>query len=57
MKNLKKIITVATLAGLMMGCNFLDVVPNDAPSLDTAFSNRAMAEKFLRTCYNYLPDP
>lgn len=40
------------------GCNkFLDVVPNDTPTLDHAFSNRSVMEKFLRTCYSWLPDP
>ncbi|MBO9592573.1 MAG: RagB/SusD family nutrient uptake outer membrane protein [Niabella sp.] len=40
------------------GCNkFLDVVPNDTPTLDHAFSNRSVTEKFLRTCYSWLPDP
>lgn len=40
------------------GCKkFLDVVPNDAPSLESAFSNRSVMEKFLRTCYSHLPDP
>ncbi len=40
------------------GCNkFLDVVPNDTPTLDHAFSNRSVMEKFMRTCYSWLPDP
>ncbi|WP_018626282.1 RagB/SusD family nutrient uptake outer membrane protein [Niabella aurantiaca] len=40
------------------GCNkFLDVVPNDTPTLEHAFSNRSVMEKFLRTCYSWLPDP
>ncbi|HEX7756371.1 MAG TPA: RagB/SusD family nutrient uptake outer membrane protein [Niabella sp.] len=40
------------------GCNkFLDVVPNDTPSLESAFSNRSVMERFLRTCYSHLPDP
>ena len=41
----------------IMGCNYLDVVPQDAPTLDHAFSNRSVTEKFLRTCYSHLPDP
>lgn len=40
------------------GCNkFLDVVPNDTPTLEHAFSNRSVMEKFMRTCYSWLPDP
>ena len=56
MKTIKKSISLITLLGLVIGCNFLDVVPNDTPNLDSAFANRATTEKFLRTCYSYLPD-
>ena len=38
-------------------CDFLDVVPDDMPTLDHAFNNRAMAERYLFTCYSYLPNP
>jgi len=57
MKNIKKSISLIILLGLVLGCNFLDVVPNDTPNLDSAFSNRTTTERFLRTCYSYLPDP
>lgn len=42
----------------MSSCSdFLDIVPDNTPSLDDAFSNRAVMERFLFSCYNYLPDP
>lgn len=56
MRNLMKLIVVFFLAGIS-GCNYLDVVPNDTPTLAHAFSNRSVMEKFLRTCYSHLPDP
>ena len=56
MKNLIKIIATFFLFGLI-SCDFLDVVPNDTATLDHAFSNRSVTEKFLRTCYSHLPDP
>lgn len=56
MKNLIKIIAIFFLIG-MISCDFLDVVPKDAPTLDHVFSNRSVTEKFLRTCYSHLPDP
>lgn len=56
MKNLIKIITAFFLLGIA-SCDFLEVVPNDTATLDHAFSNRSVAEKFLRTCYSGLPDP
>lgn len=56
MKKIMKIIAIFFLMG-MVSCNFLDVVPNDTATLDDAFSNRSVADKFLRTCYSALPDP
>jgi len=56
MKNLIKIIAIWFLFGIT-SCNYLDVVPNDTPTLDHAFSNRSVMEKFMRTCYSHLPDP
>lgn len=54
---MKKVIIVnLILIGLIGGCDYLDVVPNDTPNLGHAFSNRSVAEKFLRTCYSALPD-
>jgi len=37
--------------------DYLDVVPDNIPTVDHAFNNRAMAERFLFTCYSYLPNP
>ncbi|WP_341841598.1 RagB/SusD family nutrient uptake outer membrane protein [Chitinophaga caseinilytica] len=34
---------------------FLDVVPDNVATLDDAFSNKTEAEKYLRTCYSFLP--
>lgn len=53
-----KILLVSFILLLISGCSdFLDIVPDNTPSLDDAFSNRAVMEKFLFTCYNPLPDP
>lgn len=57
MKSLMKIIAACSLIGIMSCGKFLDVVPNDTPTLSSAFSNRSVMEKFLRTCYSSLPDP
>ncbi|GHT78753.1 hypothetical protein FACS189464_2730 [Bacteroidia bacterium] len=35
--------------------DYLDVVPDNIATIDNAFVNRAMAEKFLFTCYSYMP--
>lgn len=36
--------------------DYLDVVPDNIPTIDNAFTNRYNAEKFLFTCYSYLPN-
>lgn len=34
---------------------FLDVVPDNVATIDNAFAMRSQAEKFLFTCYSYMP--
>ena len=36
--------------------NYLDVIPDNIPTIDHAFIDRISAEKFLSTCYSYLPN-
>src|SRR5690606_28457066 len=36
-------------------CNYLNIVPDNVPTIDNAFVMRSEAEKFLFTCYSYLP--
>jgi hypothetical protein len=50
--------TIATFVLLIasQSCSdYLDVVPDDVPTLDKAFALRSEAEKYLFTCYSYLP--
>lgn len=35
--------------------SYLDVVPDNVATIDHAFANRVEAEKFLFTCYSFLP--
>lgn len=40
----------------LAGCKkFLDVVPDNVATIDNAFTMRAEAQKYLFTCYSYLP--
>lgn len=40
-----------------IGCSdYLDVVPNDVPRIEHAFSNRETTERFLFSCYSFLPN-
>lgn len=36
-------------------CSFLDVVPDNIATLDMAFNTRTNAEKYLATCYGFVP--
>lgn len=49
-------VLVACFFGAGVSCNsFLDIVPDNVPVIDHAFSNAMEAEKYLFTCYSYLP--
>jgi hypothetical protein len=36
----------------IFSCDYLDVVPDNVPTIEYTFANRNTAEKFLYTCYN-----
>jgi hypothetical protein len=49
------------IGGLLLtavGCKkgYLDVVPDNLPKVENAFALRTEAEKYLFTCYSYIPD-
>lgn len=51
-----KLFIVTCLVGMLSSCSaYLDIVPDDIATIDNAFSMRAQAEKYLFTCYYYLP--
>ncbi|HAZ02061.1 MAG: starch-binding protein [Bacteroidetes bacterium GWF2_42_66] len=56
MKNIKHYIFVIILFLSIGSCNYLDVVPDNLATIDNAFTMRSTAEKYLFTCYRYLPD-
>lgn len=48
---------VCSLVGTLYSCDdYLDVIPDNIATLDNSFSNRNEAEKYLFTCYSYLPN-
>ncbi len=56
--NLMKKTLLFAITGLLLcsSCNkYLDVIPDNVPTLDHAFRDRVGAEKFLTTCYSRLP--
>lgn len=54
---MKKIYILFTLLMILFSsCNdYLDVVPDNVATLEYAFRDKVGAEKFLYTCYSYLP--
>lgn len=49
-------LTAVLLLGSLSACKqYLDVVPDNVATIDNAFANRHEAEKYLFTCYSYLP--
>ena len=47
---------ICLFCGVMMAsCDYLDVVPDQIPTLDDAFADRYTAEQYLATCYWGMP--
>ncbi len=55
MKNSKRYISFTIFVLILSSCNYLDVVPDNVATVDNAFSMRNTAEKYLFTCYRYMP--
>lgn len=50
------LISIVSAALVMTSCKkFLDIVPDGIATIDNAFSTRISAEKYLFTCYSYMP--
>lgn len=56
MKNIKIKIVALFIVFTAFSCQYLDVVPDNVATIDDAFVDRTSAERFLATCYNYLPN-
>lgn len=54
----KNMLVICMMLGSMAlnSCNYLDIVPDNIATLDYAFRLRSQAEKYLFTCYSYLPE-
>lgn len=47
---------LSLIAVLISSCgNYLDVVPDGVATIENAFTSRTTAEKYLFTCYSYMP--
>lgn len=53
---LSRIFLLVFFTGMLGSCSkFLDVVPDDVATIENAFTSRTTTEKFLFTCYSYMP--
>ena len=54
---MKKILIIVSILSIAGGSckKYLDVVPDQVGTIDNAFTLRSTAEKFLFTCYSYMP--
>lgn len=51
-----KISIIAIILGIINpSCSYLDVVPDNIATIEHAFAMRSEAEKYLYTCYSYMP--
>lgn len=52
-----KISIIVFLAIVLQSCQkYLDIIPDNVPTIDYAFHLRSSAERYLYTCYSYLPN-
>jgi len=56
MKTIKIFLFIFLLYTTFSCKDFLDVVPDNIATIESAFSSRTTAEKFLFTCYGYMPN-
>lgn len=56
MKKYKIIFIVAFLLGQTSCSDYLDIVPDNVATIENAFTLRSTAERYLFTCYSYLPN-
>lgn len=54
---MRKILLIVSAGLFSASCNYLDVVPDETPEEKDAFQNPTMAERYLYSCYSFLPDP
>jgi hypothetical protein len=55
MKKIKLLIASTAILVVLGACNYLDIVPDNVATIDNAFVDKYNAEKFLFTCYSYIP--
>ena len=55
MRKIQVILLSMTMAVLSACADYLDIVPDNVPTMEHAFKDRVSAERFLATIYQYMP--
>jgi hypothetical protein len=55
MKNIKIYLVLLSIFFSFSCKKYLDVIPDNLATIESAFSSRTTAEKYLFTCYDYMP--
>lgn len=56
MKRAKIYILIGLILSMFSCDSYLDIAPDNLATIDLAFNTRTTAERFLTTCYSYVPD-
>lgn len=54
---MNKILILLWCSLFCVSCNYLDIVPDEKATEEDAFKNAKAAERYLYSCYAYIPDP
>jgi hypothetical protein len=57
LNNIRNIFIVSFILTSASCADYLDIMPDNVATMEHAFSNRNVTNKFLFACYNYLPNP
>lgn len=57
MKKINKLLTIAALLCSFTACDYLDIVPDEKEKAEDAFEDLNAAQRYLYSCYAYLPMP
>ena len=57
MKHIFKYLAFTMCIAFFSSCNYLDIVPDETAKEEDAFKDPVAAERYLYSCYAYLPDP
>lgn len=55
-KTTKSNLILFAIMPFIVSCSFLDIVPDSIATIEDAFTTRNQAEKYLFTCYSFMPN-